>query len=609
MKKIYTTALMLALGVSLGFAQNAAFAPALVKTNVSAVSAEEPVITSSPAALGDTINNLYYDFSAAQTNWTFTNTSNPSYDWEIVTAIPQNLVSLNYDPVFNSGSGGEFAIANSDGEGSGTSQECIIQLTNPVDLSGQTAVNLVWQQYYRVFTGDEHYVEYSTDGGTTWVSTQVNGGASADPSDNPEFASLNLGAAAGESSVLVRFRFVGAWGLWWAIDDVAFTEGAGDDLRIDKVYFGDVINDWEYAITPVAQTVPVYLGVFVTNNGGNTATNVLCEYEILLDGSAVDQGSFPVGDGTIESTATDTGWYDTGYTPSTVGVYTVNYTVSFDATDAIPADNEASAVFETSEYEWSHEREELWDGQYGGYVVSATDQTLIEYSQGSVFYPVVSADLYAIKVSFGASTSASSNNPIALTVEVHEIGANIQDIVDSEIQAADIEDDGWQTFVLDDPLPLNAGTGYILAVTTPGGEDVMVLDGWGVDDDLASANYGPFGTGGAVNWFNGWDFSSAIRAVFDPTVDVQENEDVSGVNIYPNPATDDLTVNFVSKEDQDLTVNVISATGALVAAEQVTTKAGQNSRLNFNVQELSAGIYMVRIQGATSTLTERVVVQ
>ena len=606
MKKIYVS--MIALVTSMGAVAQSlpTHQSYLSKTNNPVVASEQSTPSYSVAASGDTINGLYYDFSTPS-NWVIGNEIGATYDWVIGTGVPSGDFPI--DGIESTTAANGFALYDSDLFCA--TDNHYIQLADPVDLTGFGSVELKFQQYYRQFQG-ETFVDVSTDGGTTWTAYQLNAGvATNDATVNPDFVRVNISGAvaANPSTVWIRFRYVGGCDYAWMVDDVAFVEGVGDDIAIDKVYYGDVINDWEYAITPVEQTVPVYLGVFVTNNGGNVATNVVCNYDITLDGNSVNSGSFVIGDGTLELAATDTGWYDTGYTPSTVGVYTVTYTVSSDATDALPDDNEATAVFETSEYEWSHEREELWDGQYGGYVVSATDQTLIEYSQGSVFYPVVSADLYAIKVSFGASTSASASTPLALTVEVHEIGANIQDIVDSEIQAVDISENGWQTFVLDDPLPLNAGTGYILSVTTPGGEDVMVLDGWGVDDDFATANYGPFGTGGAVNWYNGWGFSSAIRAVFDPTVGVEENEDVSGVNIFPNPASDDLTVNFVSKEDQDLTVNVINSTGALIASEQVTTKAGQNSRLNFNVQELAAGIYMVQIQGLTSTLTKRVVVQ
>jgi hypothetical protein len=100
-----------------------------------------------------------------------------------------------------------------------------------------------------------------------------------------------------------------------------------------------------------------------------------------------------------------------------------------------------------------------------------------------------------------------------------------------------------------------------------------------------------------------------IRANFDPSVGIQENEDVASVSIYPNPTSDNVNINFVSKEDQDVTINVISVDGSLVFAKKLNTKVGQASRTSVDVSNLSSGIYMVQLMGANSSLTQRIVVQ
>jgi hypothetical protein len=607
MKKIYAS--MLAFGAVFGAsAQVAQQSVQLIKTkaNNHTIALEQPVSTLSVAATGDTINGLYYDFSTPA-NWTFGNVGGTSGSWVIGTAVPSGDFPISGIASTTAANG--FALYDSDLI-CGSADDAFVQLANPVDMTGQGSVVVTFQEYYRKFN-DVTSVDVSTDG-TNWTTYVVNAAVpNGVTTTNPAIVAVNISStAANQAQVWIRFRYMGACGYAWMVDDVAFVEGASDDLILDKTFYGDVVGDWEYALTPVAQTVPVYLGAVVTNNGGNTATNVICTYDITMGTTSVESGSFAIGSGTIASAATDTGWYDTGYTPSTIGEYVVSYSITSDATDQVPANNDASATFETSEFEWSHEREDLWDGQYGGYVVSATDQTALEYSQGSVFYPVVTADLSAIKVSFGAATSATVQTPIALSVEVHEIGASIQDIVNSEYQAVDISSTGWYTFILDDPISLAAGTGYILAVTTTGGTDVMALDGWGVDEDFGAANNGPFGTGGAVNWYNGWDYSSAIRGVFNPDITgIEENADVSGVTIYPNPTTDILNINFVSKENQNVTINVIGVDGALVFSENLTTKIGQASRTTVDFANLAKGIYMVQLVGSNSSLTQRVVVQ
>ena len=84
---------------------------------------------------------------------------------------------------------------------------------------------------------------------------------------------------------------------------------------------------------------------------------------------------------------------------------------------------------------------------------------------------------------------------------------------------------------------------------------------------------------------------------------------MSGVTIYPNPTTDILNINFVSKEDQNVTINVIGVDGALVFSENLTTKIGQASRTTVDFANPAKGIYMVQLVGLNASLTQRVVVQ
>jgi len=84
---------------------------------------------------------------------------------------------------------------------------------------------------------------------------------------------------------------------------------------------------------------------------------------------------------------------------------------------------------------------------------------------------------------------------------------------------------------------------------------------------------------------------------------------VSGVSIYPNPTTDILNINFVSKEDQNVTINVIGIDGGLVFSDNLATKVGQASKTTVDFANLSKGMYLVQLVGSNSSLTQRVVVQ
>ncbi|MBL4585836.1 MAG: T9SS type A sorting domain-containing protein [Flavobacteriales bacterium] len=611
MKKFYLTVLSLAVVGGSAFSQSKMTTSGLatnVKNNsLTRLNDERPQTDMDRAS-----HAIWEDDFSTPANWVIANEAANADDWVIGTAGPAGPLPI---PAITSTSGGNFALFDSDNYCSGD-EVANLTTASSIDLSGFSAVVLEFEQFYRRFN-DSTFVLVSTDG-TNWVKYAVNEsfGTNDQTGDNPDLVAVNISAtAANEAQVWIRFQFwspstytgPGNGGpgcaYAWMIDDVAIVEGAANDLVLGDIYHGDPILNWEYAITPVAQVVNVYLGAFVTNFGSANETNVSCTYDITRDGNSVNSGSFTIGNGSIAGGAVDTGWYDTGFMPTEVGTYVVTYTITSDAADENPGNNTGTRSFQTSQYEWSHEMESLWDGQYGGYIVpNSNPQELEAYSHGSVFCAVQDAELYGLNVSFGAATSATTSIPLDLTIVVNEIGASIQDIAaELAFQDVTITGSGWSSFMFDSPVSLEAGKGYILAVSTFGGEDIMTINGWGVDADFAAANYGPFGQGGAENWYNGWDFSSAIRANFDPALGIGEFSTLPGISIYPNPTEGVIRIDM---EVQDTyTIEIMNVLGELV--ESTTVSANTYVDLN----RFGTGLYLVRVSTETATYTERVIVQ
>src|SRR5688572_5770146 len=119
MKKISTICAVLVGSVAIaqgpGFPLKQAMLPA--KHSVSDVNSnQQPVASSGNRA-------VFYtnDFSTPST-WTMTNTSSPALDWQIGSTFPSSLAGQGFGPAFNSTSGGNFAIVDSDGAGATASQ-------------------------------------------------------------------------------------------------------------------------------------------------------------------------------------------------------------------------------------------------------------------------------------------------------------------------------------------------------------------------------------------------------------------------------------------------------------------------------------------------------
>ncbi|MFT6027365.1 MAG: hypothetical protein ACI8P5_001627 [Bacteroidia bacterium] len=608
MKKIYVS--MLAFGVAFGAtAQVAQQSVQQFKriANSGTVALEQPVSTPSVAATGDTISGYYYDFSVPA-NWIFGNEGGATDSWVIGTTVPAGDFPI--DGIESTTAANGFALYDSDLI-CGVNDNAYVQLANSVDLTGFASVNVVFQQHYRKYQ-DQTFVEVSTDGGSTWTSFEVNGSiAGNDGTDNPAFEQVNISGAiaANPSTVWIRFRFQGACDYSWMVDDVAFAEGASDDLKLTDSWHGDILLDWEYQQIPLEQVQEVVLGAATTNAGGAAQTNAIYTWDISDGSASVASGTFPAANASIDPTVSDTTWYATGFTPDALGTYTVSISVAGDQTDAVPADNEAMSMFMVTESIFAHDDEDNIEFQINGGDDENDEPN--EYKAGMYYTILNDATITSVQVAFGGNTTTSS-----CIVEVFESGDLETALTTSvyDFEPGDIVAGGAVNLVNiliedGDGILLTAETTYLIAIGNgTAGEDLWVLASDG-DADGGQLRYGPFGAGGAIDWYTGYTTSPVIRANFDATVGVEENNDVSGVYIFPNPATDLINVGFVSKENQNVTANIISSNGSLIQSESIIGKAGQSSSVRFNTTNLSAGIYMVQLVGANSTLTQTVVVQ
>jgi hypothetical protein len=602
MKKIY--ALILAFSVTLGAtAQVAQQSVQLVKgiTNSSTVALEQPVFTPSVFAAGDTISGLYYDFSVSA-NWTFGNEAGTTSSWIIGTDVPSGDFPI--DGILSTTAANGFALYDSDLI-CGT-DNAFVQMANPVDLSGEASVAIRFQQNYLKFQ-DQTFVEVSTDG-TNWTSYEVNAAVAVNTgTDNPDELEVNIsGVAANQPQVWVRFRFMGACDYAWMVDDVAFVEGAASDLAMTDLWHADILNAFEYQQIPLAQTTEVVIGAVCENKGGSAQTNAIYTFDISDGSSSVASGTFPANNTSIASSAFDTTWYATGFTPSALGDYTVTVSVAADQVDGNPGDNEETSAFKMTGNIYAHDDEDNIEFQFSGGGTPAN-----EFKSAMYYVTPNAGTLTAVQVAFGNLTTTTT-----CIVEVFDAAdlstalvTEVYDILPSDLTTS-------ATTILVDVLINNgdgfqvaAGSTYLISIGNTGeGEELYILASDG-DDDNGQLRYGPYGVGGAIDWYTGWTNSPIIRGKFDALVSVEENVDVSGFTIYPNPTMNILNINFVSKYDQNVTINVIGVDGALVFSENVVTKVGQASKTTVDFTTLAKGIYTVQLVGANSSLTERVVVQ
>ena len=484
--------------------------------------------------------------------------------------------------------------------------------TDEIDLGASyPSLLLEFEQKFRFNGNIDLVVEVSTDS-INWTEYPVQGGVNSNSaSDDPDLVSINISGAVGSSQTL--FLRVG-WSVlayYWMIDDMRIVQGLDNDLAMTSVWHGDFIGDWEYQQIPLAQTQEVIIGAACVNQGGTAQTNAIYTYDISNGGTSLASGTFPAETTNIGSTGRDTTWYATGFTPSALGDYTVTVSVEADQTDELLSNNEGESLFKMTNNIYAHDDEDNVEFQVSG--GDNTSGVANEYKIALYYSTVASGTLTAVQVAFAANTTTES-----CIVEVFD-AINDQDFADPiitevyDLLPGDISAGAVPTFVnilIDggDGVQLDADGLYLISIGNTGeGEDLWFLASDG-DEDRAQLRYGPFGVGGAIDWYTGYTNSPMIRANFDPSVDVSEEVLAEkGFGIYPNPTTNNFTI-VLDKNANVQTVSLLSLEGKLIMDFTSMIAIG-NQKVEVSTANLASGIYLVSVVSAEGVGTQKIVVQ
>jgi len=86
------------------------------------------------------------------------------------------------------------------------------------------------------------------------------------------------------------------------------------------------------------------------------------------------------------------------------------------------------------------------------------------------------------------------------------------------------------------------------------------------------------------------------------------NKVISGMKMYPNPATNNVNVTFSSEENANAVLSVMNLMGQTVYTENVNIQEGYNM-VTLSVNNLRSGVYMVNIKTDKGTSTQKLIVK
>ena len=571
---------------------------------LSAPTAKAPKPENTDKTLGVT---LWSDNFSTPTNWVLDNSGQTGIDfgWNI------NSTSDGWwaaNGIASTGGGNYAELVNGDPTASPATQALGVTYTMttaaPIDivaLGGSNQVSIQFQQYGARFN-DLQEVQISTNG-TTWTTVSNNLNESVLSASggtayaNPTNKTVNLAPILSTNPAPIWIRF--SWttnypsqatnaNVWitygWYIDNVKISTNATNDLSVTSDYVGSA--GLFYTQIPTTQTAPIDFEVDLFNGGVNTQTNV--QYNINVNSGAFT-GSSPST--AIVSLDTMTLTVATPFTPAALGAYTVVHSITADSTDDIPTNNVVgNTAFSVTNYIYARD-----NGTAAGSTSNGTDG----FEVGNLFDIVAPQTLKAVDVRLlgGANGTVVGTE---VFVKIYSIDANGDFLFESEsdpviVVAGDLNTN--RTFVLSMPVNMVAGT--YLAVCGAYSQGLKVVNA-GTTDPQTSFLLDLFD--------NTWYYQTAIpyvRLNFSPTIGLDENSANLNSMIYPNPADGILNIKLQSETQTAVSVSIIDNTGKEVLSSN--TDFNGTETMSLNIENLSAGIYSVRLASETGVVTTKFV--
>ncbi len=354
MKKHFYLTFLIGLSVNLAFAQSTREDNQLMTKKGFVELAKPNKTTNTNTQKGDEIVLWSDDFSDPS-KWDVYNESTPDLDWEIITDVNASPVAA-LNPIQLTTAANGFAFVNGDPAGDGSVQDCFIEYNEDFSLAGAENVSFVFEQNSRNFA-TEYYVDFSTDGGTSWLPVQVNLDLETNTNtDNPGVVTINISElVANESTVRVRFHFFANWGWHWAVDDLQIIETPANDVVLNGAWFDeyiligqedyldvDYIPNLEYSEYRQNHVRPFTFVADITNQGSATSTGVTFNV-VVTTPNGTEEFSTSIDELlsgedtvlTIEDEMLDAFMADGG----AIGDYTVEFSVEIAEDDALPGNN------------------------------------------------------------------------------------------------------------------------------------------------------------------------------------------------------------------------------------------------------------------------------
>ncbi len=560
------------------------------------------------------------------------------------------------DPLFSTTTSNGFMIFDSDYlDNSGSSATMGMGIapaphtgrlfTDTIDLSMHPQVELAFETYARRFQC-RWFVAFSTDGGVTYNDT-VEFFSDADVAVNAstlngEEAVANVSSIiGGQANVIMQFIFDGTPGnangngyYYWMIDDIELRTPPANQMFFttwngapphDMIYNGDGAAYPKYGIMNTNQIVPVEFDANFLNYGTQAQTNATLEVEIwdVTSGSpnlvttlsAPGCPTLASGDTCNFNNLTTPTWTPPAQEASYLIVYkavsdsltsattteadTFNFFVNdaLYSTDRNTVDNYVGTNSATSDIiamgvMYSLENEDPLDPGSGLVYIDGVNIELSALTDSTADIEIAFFDTTGFAYNAGFPAGATAAFRKSFTLNGSLVGTNA---------AFDLSTNGK-------PLALPANTYLMIVNFFPNATDGVIR----IAND-ASFDQPGFSTVmqlGDGNWFGGFTSDvhegTFIRLVMgEPDSSSISESELAGFSVYPVPSNGTGYVEFDNGGDYTITILDMIGKPIFTANESVNA----NERIDFDIANYPAGVYLVNIKGEDTDKTVKITVQ
>ncbi len=557
------------------------------------------------------------DCSDAST-FVFTNTSTPSLDWSIETD-PASIPVSELTPMGSQTASNGYLFISSDAvagnaDGNNTPVVAVARVYDTLDLSAYPNAILTFSSNYR-WWHEDRTVRVSGDNGANWTDFEISNTANSpgyvgttdhQNTLNPTIEVFDISSVAGgQSQVLIEFVYDDndIWAWYWAIDDIAVYEKAGNDLRVNQYFATDLSVDYEYAIVPLTQVTPMMFGLEIENMGVNDITNVGFSFDINDGTSSVASGSNVTTPITSLSGAIDSVFETTSYTPTAIGTYTYTLTAVSDSVDEDATNNPTmTGSLEVSSSVWAVDDGSL-DGSYSQ--LFDADSTEV-FKVGNTFFIQNDATLFSLDIQI-AGTNQAVNSEVFGEIWKFD-GTNWTQLVTSISKTVTSADNGeWINVRFSQGVDLSSGDQVIAFAGHYGGS---------ITERVSFARGGKDGTvrlgmsDGSINGFSGNNAPPHVRMNFtDYGVGIEENiSDISLSQNTPNPAVNNTVIRYSLQNNASVNLVITDLNGKVVRTISQKNQVKGVHTFNVNTANLANGVYQYTLTGAGSSITKSMVV-